>query len=647
MTADSQAPPPAARMQDASCVGQLRVQNPSSSAGLARQTPAGDTLDESLQACYAIAKMQGYDATWMQAGDSSVPVEAWIDLKNWCMTINTAPDLEDRVTRALQSNRQRRPRSRYATVATLPAIGRMLETITRHELGHWEFCPGSSSDYVAILDACASVDSSNATVVANMFTDTIVNTHLTQEMSAGDRFLDGLGLVYLVSLHKRRRQPTLSLFLGIMLGCITDDAELLDLSGKYRSSALAHDGIALFRGTDYRIGRAWPLLARQYAALFQRLQQDNANGASSSGVPRAAEKRINGNALPGLSRPLVDPQGREYWEAVFALARQGSTDNTGDQEDGREDHTAKLGATVEAQGQQTGAGGRDTIARDGDDPAASAWAWDTPAPGSPGASLLRPSILAQDWFFRLHAQKVCLRAQLDDAPTRTIYSTGHLVDDEHTDGRRMRWGRTLYLPATAQGQRLLLTQREGPVPLPAPGTERMPQLPDIAFIIDSSGSMGYRPFDLRCPYGLLLLACYSVLRHLDEKNAPIRTACVNFSSTTKSSGWQERHNQHKMRKTLLAYEGAGTILDISALSKLDKATNRPYWQLLVTDSGLGNTAQASGYLCQTRNRVTLLQIGDPTVLSKALDAAGRQVAYVHAPEQITGMLLEQAVSIYG
>jgi len=121
-------------------------------------------------------------------------------------------------------------------------------------------------------------------------------------------------------------------------------------------------------------------------------------------------------------------------------------------------------------------------------------------------------------------------------------------------------------------------------------------IPDIALIIDSSGSM---ESDIirgdEGPYDLLLRAQYSLFNWLEKtgKGYQMNFAIVNFSGDTFFSGWKPYEEFDEVKKELFKFQNGGTVLDPEKVKKLYTERKDNFLAILTTDGGLANPEEAA------------------------------------------------------
>lgn len=116
------------------------------------------------------------------------------------------------------------------------------------------------------------------------------------------------------------------------------------------------------------------------------------------------------------------------------------------------------------------------------------------------------------------------------------------------------------------------------------GTEPEKAYPDFLIVIDSSGSMRWNPNATvaKGPYDTALVAAFAAVHFARLKG--IQLAAINFSGSWRECGWTR--DVADIEKTLLEYEGDGTVLPTRAVIKLSRQNARPTLVFIISDAGL-------------------------------------------------------------
>lgn len=195
-----------------------------------------------------------------------------------------------------------------------------------------------------------------------------------------------------------------------------------------------------------------------------------------------------------------------------------------------------------------------------------------------------------------------------------------------------------------------------PLEIPAaPLDPRGSGLPNLLLVVDSSGSMSFK----RSPdgkfsgqYHLALLGCWGIFRYIEEQNAGenIWACSLNFSNTTRSSDWHPLGALEPVKRNLAAFQGHGTRLDPAVLRRAAGSCPGEFLAVVVTDGGLGNTAEALDELRKTMvagNRVVQLHIGAENAFTTGIRAMGGTVNIINKPEDLVDLCIGLAKQHYG
>lgn len=153
---------------------------------------------------------------------------------------------------------------------------------------------------------------------------------------------------------------------------------------------------------------------------------------------------------------------------------------------------------------------------------------------------------------------------------------------------RLCWHRVDCLPRRGERPALRFHQVEASVRTPTGQGSSERSLPDLAFLLDSSGSMGYEPYEGRGLYDLLLRTVFGVFHWLRTKGLAsyLRYAVLNFSETTRYSGWCDWAQRDRLYDVLFDYQGGKTVLGADVLRRAAAESQRPFAAIMVTDGEL-------------------------------------------------------------
>lgn len=210
------------------------------------------------------------------------------------------------------------------------------------------------------------------------------------------------------------------------------------------------------------------------------------------------------------------------------------------------------------------------------------------------------------------------------------------------------WGATRPMP----DGRLELYRKHLPVEKPIPVHAARGGIPDLCYVVDSSGSMRWDWRQGQGPYDCLLRAIYSVERFLREtrKGPLLRYCAVNFSNTTVRTRWCDFADLAEVRKLLFRHQSGGTKLDCQVLRQVAAESRDRFLCLMVTDGQLKNAAEVTATaadLAARGNWFTLIQIGAQSTLVKHIRDAGLPAHTISAASELEGLCLEYAHQTWG
>lgn len=118
------------------------------------------------------------------------------------------------------------------------------------------------------------------------------------------------------------------------------------------------------------------------------------------------------------------------------------------------------------------------------------------------------------------------------------------------------------------------------------GAEPEKHYPDFLIVIDSSGSMHWKPNATsdaaKGPYDIALVAGFAAIHFARTKG--IQLAAINFSGSHRECDWTR--NVSDVENALLEYEGDGTVLPTRELIKLATSNGKPVLIFIISDAGL-------------------------------------------------------------
>lgn len=210
------------------------------------------------------------------------------------------------------------------------------------------------------------------------------------------------------------------------------------------------------------------------------------------------------------------------------------------------------------------------------------------------------------------------------------------------------WGATRPMP----DGRLELYRKHLPVEKPIPVHTAQGGIPDLCYVVDSSGSMRWHWRQGQGPYDCLLRAIYSVERFLGKtrKSPLLRYCAINFSNTTIRTRWCGFADLVEVRKLLFRHQNGGTRLDCQVLRQVAAESRDRFLCFMVTDGQLKNAAEVAATaadLAARGNWFTLIQIGASSTLVKLIGEAGLSTHTIATASELEGLCLEYAKRTWG
>ncbi len=226
----------------------------------------------------------------------------------------------------------------------------------------------------------------------------------------------------------------------------------------------------------------------------------------------------------------------------------------------------------------------------------------------------------------------------------------------------IKWSKTRVKEVNGEPQ-FEFYKEEVPIEVPGSFPKVSRGLPDILFMVDTSGSMGWAYAEREGTvdasremqrYDLACTAVHSVVNYLEKskKAAWMKFGSVTFSSTTKFSGWKDHKDIKEMFETLYDKEDSGTSLDGKVIDEVLESKSDNFWAIMVTDGAIGNEAEALQKvqdMVDQGNYFTLIHIGTENSFCKKIrELYGEDAAVViDSAEQLAGAALKYTKRRYG
>lgn len=177
-------------------------------------------------------------------------------------------------------------------------------------------------------------------------------------------------------------------------------------------------------------------------------------------------------------------------------------------------------------------------------------------------------------------------------------------------------------------------------------------IPDLCFLVDSSGSMGiegrFDPWERKGKYHYLLCSVYGILKYLERrgKAQKMKFNCLNFSSSTISSGWRNYFEIEEVKKILFQFQGKRTTPDGGKIKEM--STHGEYLVIMITDGELQNFKKVKDtFECvMEKGEFALINCGTPNEFTDFVSAKGEFVKVVHDSADIQSIAIRLAKRYY-
>src|SRR3989344_9625783 len=217
--------------------------------------------------------------------------------------------------------------------------------------------------------------------------------------------------------------------------------------------------------------------------------------------------------------------------------------------------------------------------------------------------------------------------------------------------------RTVDWSSTRIGPRGVQLYRKVPgFTLPIKDEDTPGGIPDLSFIVDSSSSMKFDPWEGTGEYHIAALTIYSLMRYLEEEAlAPLLNFnMINFAGATVESGWQSYHDIERVKRTLFDYQCLGTYLDPNALRNLRLNRRDEFICFMLSDTGFNDPANTQDLLRQVDAMIAkrgigfyLFQIGDHSEFSLGVEERGLPVQCIKDVQEFQDMTIAFTRELYG
>jgi hypothetical protein len=178
-------------------------------------------------------------------------------------------------------------------------------------------------------------------------------------------------------------------------------------------------------------------------------------------------------------------------------------------------------------------------------------------------------------------------------------------------------------------------------------------VPSLMLVTDSSGSMSFKPPPQAAgKYDIVLRACWGIFHYIQSRGVAddVHAHAINFSGRTCSSGWHPATDLEKVKRTLAAYQGGGTMLNVSVLNQAVDSAPGEFLAVVMTDGAVRNTPdvlRSLEKLVRRGNRLVQFHIGGRNPFTQGIEELGCPVHIITKPQDLVGMCLDLARENYG
>jgi len=206
----------------------------------------------------------------------------------------------------------------------------------------------------------------------------------------------------------------------------------------------------------------------------------------------------------------------------------------------------------------------------------------------------------------------------DALVTEIAYLSERIENPDTLDIKKIKWSKTRIYP-TPSDTGVELYQKEIPLTTSDPVCFDKGDIPDIALIVDSSGTMKADLIKGIGPYDTLLRSQFSLINWIRRtgKAYHMKFAAINFSSHTTYSGWVSFKEIDCVKKELLNYQGKFTRLSPKIIKCLYMERKHPFLAVLTTDGAFQEpepVAEELTNLVLNGNALCIIQIEHESVV---------------------------------
>jgi hypothetical protein len=584
-------------------------------------------------------------------------LEAAVDKDTWDIEVKVDPKLRKKlpsIVREYCKAVKQYFTSLFEKIPDEQLIEDIILSSANHEIGHWEICPFDRDYYADILAGTQAglkdgglkpEDTEDLQYrVSNMFMDVIDNVVNCIQSKDPAKYKQGIGLFYLkegmLALIQNPTQgfsAAYALFASTQMKMCADNEEFLYLAERfYQGTDLAQltaKALDIFLDGKIKI-TSLKDIQKYKTRIAEELQKHIERDKKGKVIDVVWRRKAYEFAK--LIAPLMKDMQEYVPESAYS---QKAKQDKGFRRDVTKRQLKRKGLG-KPKGKKPGKS-------------------DKYSPGSGYSKARIPTpqeVREYDQLYKQRADKILLeyiRGNRDDKKFVVDFlAKSRINEDDSIDLETIDWPSTMPIKRKDKvSTGVWLFRSELPLEIITPGTVTAGGLPDLCFIVDTSGSMDWSPEAGKGKYDLLLRAVYSVFNYLEytRRAYSINYAVINFSDATRFSGWYDYYNLNKIKRELFTHQDGGTTLDpLKVQQMMDQAKDR-FAVIMVSDgaiSGAETLVQHFTHLIANGNDYSLIQIGGHSQFSKLMKANGAEVHVLRSASKIPGITLGKARQVY-
>lgn len=552
--------------------------------------------------------------------------DAYIDLTNWRMHFTVQEDLLEQLEAMKVKH----------GIGGIESLHQLVYTRLIHEYGHYKWCPRTNEGHQAIMegvhDALRKKErnqeklQADAGYLSNMFSDTVLNTVNAHIDSHKETYREGFDLGTLLRLTPL---PGSS---GRGFALFLESNHLLCATNPEIYQKMERSFPWFFPGHGRKIEKVLTVFTGDNSLTNAVLNNAMSDQAATDLVGRIRE----------LS--LWNTMAYDYAKLLYPYLRQSDRhlmdhSHEEEEEEGHGPTTNTPSPTPSRHSDRQGKGNQ---------------------PLTSGNSSYLRQFGKLDILYTQRAGRITLFAEdpTYEAPQyeRDIGIEALSLDD--IARKRVFWSQTKIIPKEDGTNHVELYSGAVPLQFEIETTETPGFLPDIGFIVDSSISMDFQPFEKEGAgqYHFAVLAMYSILRYLEETgNAYVLNYhAINFSEKTTSSGWCSYYEFERIKQTFFDYQCKGTELDPQALRNMREQRRGNFICFMLSDTFFNELDNQAEILKEVEALVEtpgigfyLFQLGMHSSFSQDLEKRGIPVHLIRTTEDFMNLSIRFTKDLYG